>query len=161
MGLGEWLEAFRALHERARAGQLSAEEQTAYQAGREELARALVAAQRLTLKPGQTPRRALRVARAVQVDLAAKATHVRATTSDLSLEGFSALLAKAPPVGEEVQCTLRLPGAEPLVAAVKPVDVKVQEGNVRVSFAFGSLTAPQQERLEMLLFDTVLAQMGR
>jgi hypothetical protein len=161
MSLGEWLEAFRALHERARAGQLLAEEQADYRAGREELARALVAAQRLTLKPGQTPRKALRVARALQVDLETKISHVRATTIDLSLEGFSALLAKAPPAGDEIQCTLRLPGSDPLVTAVKPVDIKVQEGNARVSFAFVGLAEPQQERLEMLLFDTVLAQIGK
>jgi hypothetical protein len=37
----------------------------------------------------------------------------------------------------------------------------VQEGNARVSFAFVGLAEPQQERLEMLLFDTVLAQIGK
>lgn len=161
MSLGDWLEAFRALHERARAGELSAEEREAYQAGRDELARALVGAQRLTLKPGQTPRKALRVARALQVDLESKGAHVRATTSDVSLEGFSAILAKAPTAGDEITCTLRLPGAEPVVAGVKPVDVKVQAGSVRVSFAFVKLEGPQQDRLETLVFDTVLDQVGK
>ncbi len=160
MSLAEWLETFRALHERARAGQLPAEELETYHAGREELARALVGAQRLSLKTGQTPRKALRVARALQVDLETKAGQVRAMTIDLSLEGFSATLAKAPPAGGQIKCTLRLPGGDPVVAEVKPVDVKVQPGSVRVSFAFQKLEAPQQERLEMTIFDSVLAQIG-
>ncbi len=161
MSLGEWLEAFRALHAKAGAGTLSADERSDYLAGREELARALVGAQRLALKPGQTPRKALRVARALQVDIDGKPFHARATTIDVSLEGFSAVLAKAPAAGEELKCTLRLPGAEPVVTGVKPIDVKVQAGSVRVSFAFEKLEGPQQERLEMLVFDTVLAQIGK
>ncbi len=161
MSLAEWLEAFRALHERARAGDLSGEELQAYRAGREELARALVGAQRLSLKPGQTPRKVLRVARALQVDLETRGGPVRAMTIDLSLEGFSATLARSPAAGGEIKCTLRLPGGEPVVAGVKPVDVKVQPGSVRVSFAFEKLEDPQQDRLEMVIFDSVLAQIGK
>ncbi len=160
MSLAEWLKTFRALHERARAGTLPAEEVEDYHAGREELARALVGAQRLSLKPGQTPRKALRVARALQVGLETKAGNVRAMTIDLSLEGFSVTLARAPPAGDEIKSTLRLPGGD-LVAGVKPVDVKVQPGSVRVSFAFQKLDAPQLERLEMTIFDAVLDQIGR
>jgi len=69
MNLGAWLATFRDLHERAKAGKLSQKEAVEYRMAREELARAMLAAHRLSLKPGETPRAALRVARALQVDL--------------------------------------------------------------------------------------------
>ena len=82
--LTEWLIAFRALHEKARRGQLRDGDAVRYRAGRDELARALLTAQRLQLKPGETPRRAMRVARALQVDLDLGTGHVRALTNDIS-----------------------------------------------------------------------------
>src|SRR5512140_3641701 len=94
--LSEWLRSFRELHERARKGQLGKAEEPAYRAGRDELARALLSAQRLTVKPGETPRQALRVARALQVDLDLLTSSARAITVDLSTGGFSCLLAKSP-----------------------------------------------------------------
>jgi hypothetical protein len=159
MNLGEWIEAFRSLHERAREGKLSDEEATDYRAGREELARALVASQRIALKPGESPRKALRVARALQVQVGNGAASVRATTADLCVEGFSALLAKAPRAGEELACTLRLPGGQPLAAAARVVEAKPLGGNSRVFFAFKDLPEAERERLEMLVFDTLLAQL--
>lgn len=160
MDLAQWLTTFKALHEKAKRGALDAAEQRDYLGGREELARALVAAQRLTLQPGQSPRHALRVARALQVDLESPVRKDRLTTFDLSLGGFSALLARAPMSDEALTATLRLPGAEPLVTSVTVAGMKVQPGNVRVSFAFSRLEGPAAERLEVAVFDAVLAQLG-
>jgi PilZ domain-containing protein len=158
-GLREWLLEFRRAHEKARGGQLGEAELKAYRAGRDELARALLAAQRLTLRPGETPRRALRVARALQVDLDLVTSRERAVTIDLSTGGFSCLLAKAPPVGDEVGFSLRLPATEPLAGKARVQDVKVLSGNVRVSFQFVGQEEPDRERLETFVFDTVLAQL--
>src|SRR5260370_29367787 len=69
MSLQEWLTEFRVLHDKARSGTLSDYDAKLYKDGREELAAALVQAQRLTRKPEESAREALRVARAVQVDL--------------------------------------------------------------------------------------------
>ncbi len=160
MSLADWLAAFRELHEKAHRDQLSPRERVVYRAGRDELARALLAAQRLTLKPGETPRQALRVARALQVDLDLKTSHVRAMTIDLSTGGFSTLLAKAVPVGEDVKYSLRLPGSEPLVGESRVIESKAQPGNVRVSFAMRDLSESDRERLELLIFDSVLAQIA-
>ena len=55
--LAEWILAFRALHEKARRGNLRDVEAARYRAARDELARALLVAQRLQLKPGETARR--------------------------------------------------------------------------------------------------------
>jgi PilZ domain-containing protein len=158
-GLAEWLQAFRHLHQKARRGPLSAEDLEAYRAGRDELARALLAAQRLALRPGETARRALRVARALQVDLDLLTSRERAVTIDLSTGGFACLLAKGPPVGDEVGYSLRLPAAEPLVGRARVQDVKVLPGNARVSFAFVNQGEDEKERIEMFVFDTVLAHL--
>ncbi len=159
LSLAEWLKNFRAMHERARAGTLSKPEWEAYRAARDELARALLQAQRLTVKPGETPRQSLRVARALQVDLDLITSNVRAITIDLSIGGFACLIAKAPPAGDEYSFALRIPAAEPLAGKVRVVDVKPQQGNVRVSFAFSGLSPEDRERVELFVFDTVLSQM--
>jgi PilZ domain len=158
-GLADWLRDFRQLHEKARRGPLQGQELQAYRAGRDELARALLAAQRLALRPGETPRRALRVARALQVDLEFVTSRERAVTIDVSTGGLSCLLAKAPPMGDEVRFSLRLPASEPLAGRARVQDVKVLPGNVRVSLCFVSQSEAEKERLELFVFDTVLAQL--
>ncbi|BDG06338.1 PilZ domain-containing protein [Anaeromyxobacter oryzae] len=159
MSLAEWLQTFRDLHERARRGQLAPREIETYRGGRDELARALLAAQRLTLKPGETPRQALRVARALQVDLDLVTSSARAITIDLSVGGFSCLLAKAPPPGDELKFTLRIPASDPLVGKCRVADVKALAGNVRVSFQFEGVEQKDRDRLETFVFDTVLSQL--
>lgn len=160
MDLAQWLTTFRALHEKAKRGGLDGAEERDYKAGREELARALVSAQRLTLQPGQSARHALRVARALQVDLESPVRKEKLTTFDLSLGGFSALLARAPMADEVLTATLRLSGVEPVVTTVTVAGVKTQPGNVRVSFSFATLEAAVAERLEVAVFDAVLGQLG-
>ncbi len=159
-GLTQWLLEFRQLHEKARRGQLRERELQAYRDGRDELARALLAAQRLTLRPGETPRRALRVARALQVDLDLGTSRERAVTIDISTGGLSCLLAKAPPVGDEAGFSLRLPAADPLAGRARVTDVRSLPGNVRVSFQFVNPSDADKERLELFVFDTVLAQLS-
>ncbi len=161
MDLAEWLREFRALHERARQGRLSSEESTAYQAGRDELARALIVAQGLAVDPSHERRKALRVARALQVDLETPLTSTRAVTSNVSVGGFAVLLAKTPAHDEEMKCSLRVPGAEPILAVVVPVGAKPQPGSVSVSFAFKNLSDADRERLEFLVLDTALSQLAK
>src|SRR5512140_2842188 len=114
LSLADWLKSFRAIHERARTNKLSVDELREYRAARDELARALLSAQRLTVKPGETPRSSLRVARALQVALDMLTASARAITVDLCTGGFACLLAKAPSMGDEVGFSLRLPGADAL-----------------------------------------------
>ncbi len=160
MSLSDWLRLFRTLHDKAKKGGLSAEDAEAYRGGCDELARALMAAQRLSARPGEAPRHALRVARAVQVDLETPVSRVRATTIDLGVAGFSVLLAKAPPAGEEQTATLKLPERAPLVAPVLPGEVRAQTGTVRVSFTFKKLADADRAALELLVMDTALSQLA-
>ncbi|BDG07861.1 PilZ domain-containing protein [Anaeromyxobacter paludicola] len=158
--LAEWLAAFRQLHDKARKQHLTERERAVYLSGRDELARAVIAAQRLSTVVGQTPRQALRIARALQVDLDWSVGSERAMTLDLSVGGFGALLAKPPPSDEDLKFSLRIPGADPVAGRARVVDVKVQPGNARVCFAFVGLGAAELERLELFMFDALLTQLA-
>jgi c-di-GMP-binding flagellar brake protein YcgR len=159
MALVEWVKGFRKLHERAKGGTMEARELGDYIAARDELARALMAAQRQEVPPGQRPRRALRVPRALQADLDLGVKSVRATTLEISAAGFGALLAAAPRVGDEARVALRLPAAEPLRATVRVSEVKAQPGSARASFQFVDLCDADAEKLERFVFDAVLAHL--
>jgi hypothetical protein len=160
MALADWLRVFRTLHERAKKGELKGADSDDYRAGCDELARALMAAQKLTVKPGEAPRHALRVPCALQVNLETPVSSGRAMTIDVSVGGFSVLLAKAPPPGEEQTATLRIPGGAPLVAAAVPGEIKQHAGNLRVHFEFKKLPDADRARLEMLVIDTALSQLA-
>jgi len=159
MSLADWLRVFRTLHEKAKKGELTGTDAEDYRAGCDELSRALLAAQKIALKPGEVPRHALRVARAMQVNLETKVSSVRATTIDVSVAGFSVLLGKVPPA-EPQTATLRIPGADPVVAEVIPGEWKQQPGTVRVAFLFQKLPDAAKQRLEMLVIDTALSQLA-
>ena len=159
MRLAQWIAGFKDLHDRSKKGALSAEERKAYLAAREELARALLAAQRVQAKPGQTHRQALRVSRALQANLAFGDDEVRTMTLDLSAAGFGSILAKARAIGEVASATLRLPGGEQLSGKARLVGFVPQAGSVRAAFTFDPpLGSEDAERLELLVFDTVLDQ---
>jgi hypothetical protein len=160
MGLAQWLATFRDLHERSKQGGLGVAERESYLSAREELARALLAAQRVQTSPGQSPRRSLRVSRALQADLElASAGAIRAMTLDLSPGGFGALLAKPPAIGEALRFALRLPGGVRLAGSARVAGVAAGAGTARVSFAFDEVAADDVERIEVLVFDTLLEQM--
>jgi hypothetical protein len=159
MALGEWLNGFRQLHDKAKRGAVEGRELGDYIAARDELARALMSAQHLTVPPGQKARRALCVPRALQADLDLGLRSLRTTTVEVSAAGFGALLPSAPRVGEEAKVSLRLPGAEPLRATVRVCEVKAQTGHARAAFQFVDLCESDAEKLELFVFDAVLAHL--
>src|SRR4051812_26226974 len=119
MSLKIWVEQLRALHDKFKAGKLTdTDDRAAYEAGREQLARAMLASQHLTLKPGETPRRALRVVRALQVDLALPGGNLRTPTVDISSGGFGALIASSAIPTESLRYKLRLPGGDAMEGRV-------------------------------------------
>jgi hypothetical protein len=159
MDFREWLTQFRQLHDAAKRGMLKSPSLADYHAARDELARALLAAQHVAIEPGHRPRRQLRALRALQVDVAFFDGTLRATTRQVSSGGFSALLAHAPKVGEEAKVTLRLPGTDPLQAGARVVETKPQAGNAHVSFQWVGLGEEDGERLEVFVFDAVLEEL--
>lgn len=160
MGIADWLRVFRSLHEKAKKGELSPEDADAYRDGCDELARALMASQRLTPRPGEAPRHALRVARALQVDLETPLSSMRAMTVELGATGFSAIVGKAPPLGEEQRCKLKLPGGTPLEVTAVAGEVKPQPGSARVAFTFKGLSDADRAKLELLVIETALSQLA-
>ncbi len=160
MDLNAWLKEFRALHDEKKRGSLAGGRLPEYCAARDELARALLAAQHIAVEPGQQPRRTLRVSRALQAEVASFDGSVRVLTRSLSSGGFAALLPRAPKVGHEVKVTLRMPGEDPIESSAVVVESKLQPGSAHVSFRWVGLSESDVERLETMVFDTVLAQLG-
>jgi PilZ domain len=154
--LTESLEEFRGLHRGAKAGTLGTADLATYHAIRDELARLLLSAQHIGLLAGQRPRRSLREARSLLVELEFCDGTERAMTLQLSSGGFAALLASAPQVGEEVKVSLCLPGGQPLQADARVVAVKRHLGNTSTSFQFVGLGGSEVERMEMFVFDALL-----
>lgn len=116
MDLSSWLNEFRGLHADAKRGALTGQSLADYYLARDALARALIAAQHLSIETGQQPRRALRVSHALQADIAFFDGTLRVLTRSISSGGFAALLARPPKHDEEVKVSLRIPGGEPLQA---------------------------------------------
>jgi len=160
MELAVWLKRFRALHESAKQGALPPADLAAYRAGRDELARALLAAQKAVARPGEAARRQLRASRALQVEIDFGKEKIKAMTLDVSAGGFGVLLARPPTPGDMVKVSLRLPGQEPVAGLARVADVKVQPGNARAALAWNGLPEAEIERIETLVFDTVLDQIA-
>jgi hypothetical protein len=160
MSFSDWIREFRLLHAEAKKGTLSPADLEDYRAACDELARALMSAQRLALKPGEVPRHSLRIARALQVELESPVTQLRVMTVDLGVGGFSAILPKPPRIGDEYSCKLKLPEGDPLETTVKVVEARPMPGAARTSFAFPKLGDGSRARLETLVIDTALAQLA-
>jgi hypothetical protein len=162
MDLQAWISTFTQLHEKAKKNALSGDDLKTYQTGRDELARAMVAVQGQVLKDGENPRQALKVARAAQIDLDLASGRVRAMTMEITRDWFSVLIEKPPSVTESVGFSLRIPGAaEPLLGRCKLLDISKRQGTVCARFAFKDLTPEKVEKVEMLVFDSVVDQLRR
>ena len=159
MDLSAWFKEFRALHERAKRGALTGTELSECRAARNELARALLAAQHVAIESGQEPRRALRAPRVLQADITSIHGTVRVATRSIASGGFAALLARPPRPGEEVRVALRIPGGELLEARARVLDVKSDQGSTQVSFAWIDLADADAERVETLVFDVILSEL--
>jgi hypothetical protein len=160
MSFSDWIRQFRALHAEAVKGSLTPAELETYRSACDEFARALMGAQRIALKPGEVPRQTLRIARAVQVELESPLIQARVSTIDLGVGGFSATLAKAPKIGDEMDCKMKLPGGDPVETTVHVIELKPAPGSVRVSFSFKKLGDASKARLEALVIESALAQIA-
>jgi hypothetical protein len=160
MKLQLWLSEFCKMHERAVQGALSPEERDEYLAARNELARALLKAQRLSLQPGQTPRRSLRAALALPLTLRLPTGTLSALTQDISSGGFSTIVPTAPAIGAVVPFSLRLSRrSEPIAGSACLVSIQQGATGVRAGFAQQDLPPESLERIELAVFDAIVAQL--
>jgi hypothetical protein len=58
-----------------------------------------------------------------------------------------------------VTFSLRLPGGDRIGGAARVAGVAASAGSARVAFAFEGLAAEDVEKIELLVFDTVLEQL--
>jgi hypothetical protein len=132
------------------------DERARYLAMREELARSLVAAQGLQLPAGQNARKHFRVAQLYNVEIA---NLYNTVTRELSRSGFSANVTGELKTGDDVDFKLLLSrGSEPISARARVVAALKQGAQWRVSLAIDRLNEGDAERLEVALFDAVLAR---
>ena len=159
--LSGWFESFSALHQRARRGELSADDRAEYLRAREELAEAMLLAQEIGPHPGASRRRSLRVAQALPVEIQGPGGRVLAVTLDLSAGGFSTIVSQAPELGTRIGFRLRLGrGYEPITGSGRVVNAVPLNGSVRIGVAFDEVAAADRERLELVIVDAVLKQFG-
>ena len=161
MGIREWLTEFKALHERARANELTETERESYIQSREELARTILATQKIGLKPGQRARDSVRVQASLQIELTiSRGTPISATTLDVSTGGFATTLGYGPLLVEPAFVRLWFSGRpRPLELKAMVCGVKRLSAGHRVSFMFDDISEEARETLNFLVFDTVLASL--
>lgn len=154
------LSAFRALHERARAGKLAGSELRLYRTMRTDLAQAFLAMQQVALPARSRARRALRVVVQLRLELHLGGAPVGAVTADLGVGGFCAVLPLAPAVGARVPFRAQLTDGEWLEGMARVANVTaVGHAGHRVGFSYENLGPDQLERLEMRVFDAVVLQL--
>jgi hypothetical protein len=152
----EWMGVFRELHTRLKADQLTPKERERYLSMREELARSLAAAQGLTVPEGQNARRYFRVAQVFRVELNNLST---AMTRDVSRSGFSATVPGTFAENAALSFAITLGrGQDPITGQGHVVTSLKQQGNSKISVAIDVLNDANAERLEVALFDSVLAR---
>lgn len=154
MGVIQFLEEFRAMHAKARLGELAESERQAYRIAREQFERALVAAQGLMLN--RDVRRAFRVALSQPVELQMHYGYVVTRSLDLSTGGFSAMMPHPMGPEERPSYTMELPQGLVLTGEVRLASQRQVGDKHRVSFAFMDHTERETEQLEMLLIDLAL-----
>jgi hypothetical protein len=157
--LSEWISDFCALHARAKQGQLAPDEMSFYLSARVEIEGVLLVGQRLNLKPGDNPRRQIRIARAFPLELELPSGLVTALTQDISVGGLSALVSSPPPVGTRILYRLKLGrNVDPVTGAAKVVALVEGRGAMRMSLMFEELGPSERGRIELVVFDDIVAQ---
>jgi serine/threonine protein kinase len=155
-----WIVAFRALHEQAQAGNLNALEAARYDREREALSSALLAAQRLTLKPGTCQRRSLRLAQELPVELDGGSQPTSTRTIDLTVGGFAVFLAQPRRVGDRVDFTIGL-RIGPLSGRARVVNLQRKGKPYRVGFTFEDLSSADASRIDLEVLNGVLSLVDR
>jgi len=158
MDFAKWVAEFRVAHQKNRKGELRPEERERYLADRNELARAVLANQRVSMRAGQQPRSLLKATRVIPVELEVAGRLRPLMTIDLSAEGFSALTGEAPTADRPLSFVLKVPGgSEPVTGEVTCVQALKQVGNYRSQFKFeASVGSGARERVEQFVFDDLL-----
>ena len=152
----------RDLHQRRKHEELELDEIAAYESLRDAFAAAFVRAHRVSLRPGQTYRQAVRAACAVQVELTAEGRAHKTITLELSPQGFGALVGVF--IDFDAPCTFALRIRPSMIQGTGKVITceRYGSGNLsyRVLVAFNPLSPSDVERIECAVLDAALASLG-
>ena len=157
MRLREWIETFRFLHEKARAGRLAEGEVAAYHELREDFASLLLAGQCLTVSPGQTARSALRAVRPLPLELNIAKGVQHTATLDISSGGFSTFVPIPLPAGAVISFFLGLTTGG-LRGRARVVSILDEGTSYRISFRLEGVSVADAERMETEVLDAALQQ---
>jgi len=156
--LKHWLSQFCTWHEEWKKGELDAEFQDDYNEARADLSATLVLAQRLEFRGGAA-RQALRVARAIPVELDLPGGKISALTQDISISGLSALVGEAPDVGTHLTFRLKLGrDIEAVSGRCHVVAAIPLQGSLRMAVAFDEIANTAQLLIEDVVLDTICAE---
>jgi hypothetical protein len=157
MDPAQWIASFRRAHELAKRGSLSEGEKKKYLSSCDELARSLMTSQGQTAPDEIAPRRALRVAQLFQVEVN---NTTRTTTRELSCLGFTATVAGAFSVGDQIDYALTLSrGTDPITGSAEVIAAPKQGGGAaRLTVQFGKLDEGRLSRIELAVFDAALSR---
>lgn len=157
MDFAKWLSEFRVAHQKAKKDQLSPQERDRYLADRNELARAVLASQKIQIRAGQQPRTLLKASRVLPVEIEINGRMRALMTLEVSAEGFSALTGDTPANDRPVQFSLKVPTArEPVTGEAMLVQATKQMSSYRCQLRFEGLGEIARESIEMLVFDDLL-----
>ncbi|HEY3448726.1 MAG TPA: hypothetical protein VGK67_20375 [Myxococcales bacterium] len=158
MDFAKWVAEFKVVHAKNKKGQLAGDELAKYLADRNELARAVLANQRVSVRMGQQPRSLLKAARILPIEIEIAGRLRPLMTIDVGPEGFSALTGEAPGSDRPVAIVLKLPGStEPVNGDAVCVGAVKGTGNYKCQFKFGEALGPKsRERIEQFVFDDLL-----
>jgi hypothetical protein len=160
MELDTWVTDFREMHKRAKAGTLSQAEAASYFRLRNEIAKGVLASQRVTVPPEMPPRRMVRIARAVKVDLLSWDEMVSGLTTSIGSGGFGANLPKRLRDREGLNAVLHLPEDREIKAGARVVGASNTPGRSwSTSFQFVDVGLAAQEMLESFVFDVILKEL--
>jgi hypothetical protein len=156
MSIREAMYRFRELHLEFKSGAFkSAEAQKFYLSEREEFLRAILQAQQLTLRPGLSPRQAVRVAATVPLVLQIGERRETGTTVDLAVAGFAATIPA--PLALRIACDFELSGDQPLRGRARVVAAQREAaGAYRTSFSIETMPDADRTRLEIAVIDVAL-----
>ena len=161
MGLVEFISALNMLHDKARKGPLSTNEQSDYDGARETLARSMLQMQKIALPPGGKAREYVRAPKMVQVEVQVPGGRMSVATMELWGRGFAALLAEGLPLNKSVNVQVKLRPGVVIECEAIPTEAKRQASNFRVAFDFDGVKQEDVDRILLVVFDEVLAKLAQ
>jgi hypothetical protein len=157
MSIREAIHRFEELHEEFKAGTFKSREALAfYESERDEFLRAVLQAQKLSLRPGQTPRQAVRVAAALRLKFRFGPRQEVGTTIDFASTGFAAHVSTPLALRIPVDFELGVEPAPALGRARVVASSRDAAGQYHTSFSIETMSPEDRTRLEVAIIDIAL-----